>query len=85
MRRTQLYLDESLWTVLHAQARRQKTTISELVRLATRQRYMGGIEERGIAMRAFVGTRKDRADMQDAAAHIRELRAGSRIERLQKQ
>jgi predicted DNA-binding ribbon-helix-helix protein len=85
MRRTQLYLDESLWSVLHAQARREKTTISDLVRRAARERYMGGIEERRSAMRALVGLRAGRDDAQDTAKYVRELRKGDRIERLRKQ
>jgi len=85
MRRTQLYLDEGLWSVLHTHARREGTTISDLVRQAARQRYMGGMEDRCRAMQALVGIRKDRADMQDSAKYVRSLRQGSRLERLQKQ
>jgi predicted DNA-binding ribbon-helix-helix protein len=39
VRRTQLYLDENLWSTLHARARSQQTTISELVREVVRERY----------------------------------------------
>jgi hypothetical protein len=84
MKRTQLYLDENLWNVLHDQARREKTTVSDLVRRAARERYLGGFEERGRAMRAFVGIRKDRAGFDNPTEYIRSLRRGSRLERLQK-
>lgn len=39
MRRTQLYLDDDLWRVLQARSRQDKTTVSELVRKAVRERY----------------------------------------------
>lgn len=82
MRRTQLYLDDQLWTVLHAQARREKTSVSELVRRAARERYLGGFEERGRAMRAIVGMWKDRPEFVDSEAYLRNLRRGERIEKL---
>lgn len=85
MRRTQLYLDEGLWSVLHREARLEKTTISELVRRAARERYMNRLEERRSAMRALVGLRADRDDLPDTEEYVRELRKGDRIERLHKQ
>ena len=74
MRRTQLYLDEDLWKALHLQARRGKTTISELVRSAARERYLGATEQRGRAMRAIVGMWSDRTELADAEAYVRALR-----------
>ncbi|HEX5235301.1 MAG TPA: ribbon-helix-helix protein, CopG family [Silvibacterium sp.] len=82
MRRTQLYLDESLWSVLHRQARSRKTTVSDLVRQAVRERYMQGGEERAHAMRAIVGMWKDRPEFEDSAAYVREMRRDSRMARL---
>ena len=82
MRRTQLYLDEQLWGALHARARREKTTVSELVRQALRERYFGDHERRRTAMQAFVGTRKGRAERAGSVDEVRALRRGSRIDRL---
>jgi Ribbon-helix-helix protein, copG family len=82
VRRTQLYLDEDLWTALRLRSRQEGTTVSELVRQAVRERYLGKSEERKRAMQAFVGIRKDRSDMADPESYIRELRRGSRLERL---
>jgi hypothetical protein len=82
MRRTQLYLDDYLWSALHAHARTQKTTISELVRTAVRERYLGKHDERKQAMREFVGIRKNRSEPIDAAEQVRDLRRGRRLERL---
>ena len=82
MRRTQLYLDEDLWTTLHAQATLAGTTISELVRVAVRERYMGNVEERRQAMMGIVGLWKDRSDLSDTETYIRNLRDDDRLERL---
>lgn len=84
MRRTQLYLDEGLWSALHREAQREKTTISELMRRAARERYLKGMEERRSAMRALVGLRAGRDDLQDTDKYLRELRKSDRIERLHK-
>jgi len=81
VRRTQLYLYDQLWGALHARARTQKTTISELVRQAVRERYLGSREQRTIAMQRFVGTRKF-STTRDAAEEIRSMRRGNRIELL---
>src|SRR5450631_4055268 len=62
MRRTQLYLDEDLWNALHFHARLHGQTISELVRKAARDKYMGNPEERLAAMKAIVGLWRDRKD-----------------------
>ena len=82
MRRTQLYLDDDLWQALHAQARREKTTISELVRRAVRDRYVGDLERRREAMQAIVALWKDRQEIPDASEYVRELRGDDRIDRL---
>ncbi|MBS1874341.1 MAG: ribbon-helix-helix protein, CopG family [Acidobacteria bacterium] len=82
MRRTQLYLDEQLWNALHAQAKTRRTTVSELVREAVRDRYLGSLQEREQAMRQFIGSRLGGVDA-DAVEEVRELRRGSRLDRLE--
>lgn len=82
MRRTQLYLDESLWTALHTRARSEKTTISQLVRDAVRERYLGKRDEQVKAMREFVGSRKESSGVQEAVDVVRGLRRSDRLERL---
>jgi Ribbon-helix-helix protein, copG family len=85
MRRTQLYLDDDLWKALHARARSQGTTISDLVRQAARERYLGNLEERRKAMEALVGIWRDRTDLPDSTEeYVRNLRRDTRIERLEK-
>jgi hypothetical protein len=82
MRRTQLYLDEDLWSALHAHARNQETTISELVRVAVRERYLANHGQRMKAMQAFVGIRKHAAEAPNAEETVRSLRRGDRLARL---
>jgi len=84
MRRTQLYLDDHLWNTLHARARSRKTTVSELVREAARERYLGKQDEQRKAMQEFVGSGKRRSAPLDAAQYVRNLRRGDRLDRLQK-
>jgi hypothetical protein len=82
MRRTQLYLDEDLWIALHARARSRQTTVSELVREAVRERYLGNRDLRMKAMQAFVGIRKRASEAPSAVEMVRSLRRGSRLDRL---
>lgn len=82
MKRTQLYLEDDAWTALHVQARQSGLSVSELVRRAVRERYVGPGAHRAEAMRAFVGLWKDRGGLEDAEAQVRRLRAGRRLEGL---
>lgn len=81
MRRTQLYLDDGLWNALHASALTRKTTVSELVREAVRERYFGQRDEQRKAMQAFVGLRRD-SSVPDAVEYVRSLRREDRLDRL---
>jgi hypothetical protein len=82
MRRTQLYLDEDLWEALHKRAATEKTTISELVRKAARDRYLMDPEKRRAALMGIVGMWKDRTDLPDTETYVRNLRKGTRLKRL---
>jgi hypothetical protein len=82
MRRTQLYLDDDLWNALHARARSAGTTMSELLREALRERYLGKLDERKTAMQVAVGLWKERQDIGDSAANVRGLRRGKRLRRV---
>lgn len=84
MKRTQLYLDDDLWDMLHIRARNEGSSVSELVRKAVRERYLGNLDERAKAMQAFIGIRKDRTDIGDSTEYIRNLRRDNRLERLWK-
>jgi hypothetical protein len=83
MRRTQLYLEEDLWAALHAKARLEGATVSELVRVAVRERYLGNLEERKQAMLGIIGLWKDRDDLEDTETMVRRLRGGTRLKRAQ--
>ena len=82
MRRTQMYLDDRLWNALHARARAQNITVSELVREAVRERYIGTREERMSAMQEFVGIRKQRSGRAGSVDYVQALRRGERLDRL---
>ena len=82
MKRTQLYLDEEMWNALHSRARSSRSSISELVREAVRDKYLGKLDQRRKAMQAFAGIRKDRKEFADSEAYVRDLRRGERLERL---
>jgi predicted DNA-binding ribbon-helix-helix protein len=82
VRRTQLYLDDHIWSALHARARSRQTTVSALVREATRERYVGPRDERMKAMQAFVGIRKLASEAPDAVQIVRDLRRGGRLDGL---
>lgn len=84
MRRTQLYLDDPLWEALHARARSSGTTISELVREAARERYLGGRDVQRKAMQEFVGSQKRASDTPDSVQYIRDLRRSDRLDLLRK-
>jgi metal-responsive CopG/Arc/MetJ family transcriptional regulator len=81
MRRTQLYLDDQLWNELHARAREEKTTISELVRRAVRERYFSKLEERKRAMLAIVGIRKG-PFAETVEDEVRRMRKDTRMKRI---
>jgi predicted DNA-binding ribbon-helix-helix protein len=83
MRRTQLYLEDDLWAALHARALQEKATVSELVRVAARERYMGNQENRRAAMRGIVGLWRNRVGMKDSEEYIRNLRDDDRLDRLE--
>ena len=82
MRRTQLYLDDDLWKLLHTIARQSGGTVSDLVRNAIREKYGQNSARRKEACEAIVGLWKDRTDIGEADDYVRELRRDSRLERL---
>ena len=82
MKRTQLYLHETIWKALHVRSRQQRTTISELVRQAVSEKYGSSPKSRRDAMRAVVGIWKDRRDLRDSTQYVRRLRKGNRLRRV---
>lgn len=82
MKRTQLYLHEDIWKALHIRSRQQRTTISELVRQAVRDKYGSSPANRRQAMQAMVGLWRNRKDLTDSETYVRRLRKGKRLRRL---
>jgi len=83
MRRTQLYLEDEVWELLRVKARQNRTTISDLVRSALRDKYFTGRPDRKEAMLDAVGLWKDRTDLPETQTYMRQLRKGTRLKRLQ--
>ena len=75
-------MDDEVWAALRLQSRQSGLTISELVRRAVRERYVGPDLARKQAMAAFAGSRRDRTDIGDSTAYVRRLRKGTRLTRL---
>jgi Ribbon-helix-helix protein, copG family len=82
MKRTQLYLDEDIWKALHIQSRQRRTSISNLVRQAIRDRYVSSPADRSKAMQALVGMWRDRDEIRDSEKYVRRLRKGKRLRRI---
>ncbi len=82
MKRTQLYLEEDVWKVLQIVSRQSGASISDLVRQAVRERYVGGKTNREEVLKSVVGLWKDRQDLPDTETYVRRLRRGNRLERV---
>jgi hypothetical protein len=86
MRRTQLYLEDDLWQALQLRARQSGSTMSELVRKAIRDTYIGAAIDRKAAMTGIIGLWKDRDDIGDPQEYLRKLRRATgkqtRLDRL---
>jgi predicted transcriptional regulator len=84
VRRTQLYLEDDLWKTLHILARQSRSTVSELVRRALREKYLDDATKRKEALLSAVGLWKDRTDLPDTQTYVRSLRKGNRLTRILK-
>jgi len=75
-------LEDEIGELLQAREKSGKTTISELVRQALNERYLGSHEQRKKAMQDLIGIRRDADEPEDAVAYIQSVREGDRMERL---
>ncbi len=82
MRRTQLYLEDDIWNLLHVLAERSGSTVSELVRQAVREKFVERSGDRKQALMSIAGLWKDRTDLPDTEAYVRNLRRGTRLQRI---
>jgi hypothetical protein len=82
MKRTQLYMEDDVWKVLQIRAKQSKSTISELVRQAVREKYLDKKAERKEAMLSAIGLWKDRTDLPDTETYVRSLRDDDRLKRI---
>jgi len=84
MKRTQLYLEEDVWKVLQILSRQSGASISDLVRQAVRERYVGGKANRQQVLMSVVGLWRNRKDLPNTDSYVRGLRQGKRLERVQR-
>jgi ribbon-helix-helix CopG family protein len=84
MKRTQLYLEDDIWKLLQIRAKQSKSTISELVRDAVREKYLDSSASRKEAMLAGIGLWKDRTDIPDGETYVRRLRKDDRLKRVRR-
>ena len=85
LRPFQFYLDDEILDALREQARNEKTSVSALVRNILRERYLTptvASEQRRTALMGIVGIWKNRTDLPDTDAYIRNLRRGTRRQRV---
>jgi len=78
----QVRLDEVVWVDLKTRARRQRTSISRLIRDAIVEKLARSPEDRRQALQEFVGIWKDRKNFPDSTAYVRRLRKGKRGHRI---
>jgi hypothetical protein len=75
-------LDEELHLRLKQLARKQGRTLSDLVREALARVYApSGVDERLATLYAIEGLWRDRDDIQDVGAYVRQLRRDTRSRR----
>jgi len=83
MKRIQIDLDDAVHARLTALARRQGRSLSDLVREALAKAYGADREdERKSSLKALEGLWKNRRDLPDTGAYVRQLRRDTRSKRL---
>jgi predicted transcriptional regulator len=80
--RTQIYLDEDLLRVLKMIARQRRSTVSDIIRSALRDKYLEHKADRAQILLSAVGAWGDREELGDSTAYVRGLRKGTRAARL---
>lgn len=82
MKRTQLYLEEDVWRLLQVMARQSKSSVSDLVRQAVREKYCVRAAKRKEVFQSVVGLWRNRKDLPDSETYVRALRQGDRLKRI---
>jgi len=77
-------MDEDIWKVLEIKARETRSTISDLVRAAVREKYLASPIRKTELLKSIAGLWHDRDDLGDTEAYVRRVRRGDRIRRLYK-
>jgi Arc/MetJ family transcription regulator len=82
MKRTQIYLDEDVLKVLKTIAKQRRSTVSDLVRGALREKFLEHRPDRAQVLLSVVGAWGDRKDLGDSTDFVRGMRKGTRAARL---
>jgi len=77
-------MDDDVWKILQVRAKQANSTISELVRVAVREKYIENASNRKEALLAAIGLWKDRTDIPDGETYVRRLRKDDRLKRIRK-
>jgi hypothetical protein len=78
VKRTQLYLEDDTWQLLHKLAKQSGCTMSDLVRQAVREKFEKSKESRRQALLNVVGLWADRTDLPETDTYVRGLRRDRR-------
>ncbi len=81
MKRTQIYLEDSIYNVLKVISRTRRTTVSELVRQAIRIVYKDQKQNKIEKFDNACGIWAERNDFMHPSKYVRSLRKGKRLER----
>lgn len=82
VKRTQLYLEEDVWSLLQVLARECNSSVSDLVRQAVREKYCARAANRKEVFQSVVGLWRNRKDLPDSETYVRALRQGDRLKRI---
>ncbi len=82
MKRSQIYLSVSQWSILRALSHQAHKSVSQLIRDAIEKVYKKPDTDFETALRQGFGIWKDRKDLPPTDEYIRRLRKSTRLERL---
>ena len=82
MKVAEIELEDWAWTALQSAANRKGVSVSDLIRGAIEEKYLRTAAERVRAFRQWKAPWRDRDDIGETAAYVRQLREDDRLERL---
>ncbi len=77
-------MEESVWKLLEVLARQSRSSVSDLIRQAVREKYVHTNGNRAEVFRSVAGLWRGRTDLPETATYVRRLRKGRRWTRMQR-